>query len=35
LNLPTVNGTWTYVVSAVDAAGNNGSATGTTVVSGC
>ena len=35
LGIDQVGGTWTYVVTAVDAAGNAGTASGTTVVVGC
>lgn len=35
LDLDQINGTWSYVVAAVDAAGNRGTASGTTVVAGC
>jgi hypothetical protein len=35
LGLRRSNGTWTYVVTAVDQFGNTGTATGTIVVSGC
>ena len=35
LDLSRVNGTWSWVVRAVDAAGNAGTASGITVVSGC
>ena len=35
LDLPRVNGTWTWTVTAVDSRGNQGTASGTVVVSGC
>jgi hypothetical protein len=35
LGIDQVGGTWTYVVTAVDAPGNEGTASGTTVVVGC
>jgi RNA polymerase sigma factor (sigma-70 family) len=35
LGIDQLGGTWTYVVTAVDAAGNSGTASGTTFVAGC
>lgn len=35
LDLDQVDGTWSYAVAAVDAAGNRGTASGSTVVAGC
>ncbi len=35
LGIDQVGGVWTYVIAATDAAGNTGTASGTTVVAGC